>query len=282
MYLVAQVTLLQCFGFSHTFFWHRKEPNCYLCCCCGVDAFTFRRSVECNMNEWTESCRACCHFPLYMLCSCHALTNPAGPLFDTLPSTCLLMCLRTFRVRSQWQNWLIVSFMLMCLLNPVNVWSCVQNKCYVSTFPLLHSRCKNAWVCKSLALLIWSYLPLISALFLPLKVRRDLCRRGQLPSPSEWVGNRRCIQGYNKPFEFIPGTVYIRYFTEPDLLISLNYLNSPEASTRILKTLECVNKPRAETLKLCWSLNVGFLKFGQIGPIVWEFNMSKQKHFVQI
>lgn len=165
MYLLAQVTLLQCFGFSHTFFWQRKEPNCYLCCCCGVDAFTFRRSVECNMNEWTESCRACCHFPLYMLCSCHALTNPAGPLFDTLPSTCLLMCLRTFRVRSQWQNWLIVSFMLMCLLNPVNVWSCVQNKCYVSTFPLLHSRCKNAWVCKSLALLIWSYLPLISALF---------------------------------------------------------------------------------------------------------------------
>lgn len=107
------------------------------------------------MNEWTEFCRACCHFLLYMLCRCHAFTNPAGPL----PSTCHLMCLRMFRVCSQGQNWLIVIFMLMCLLNPVNDWSCVQNQFYVSTIPLLllyvcvsragvkMCRCVNPWLC---------------------------------------------------------------------------------------------------------------------------------------
>lgn len=162
-----------------------------------------------------------------MLCSCHASTNPAWASLWYASLNLSLYCTKTFSAIYQWVKWFIVSIRLMCLFNPVNVWSCFQNIQFKPIFPpsywLLLYICisclfvcvalqsKNVWVHVSLALLICSYLHLnlplflLFCLFLPLKVRRDLCRSGQLPSPSDWGSNRSCIQGSQGPIQFISG-----------------------------------------------------------------------------
>lgn len=74
---------------STIYFFDTTEPNYYLHCYCGIGAsfFCFWRSAESNMSERTNPADfTSLHFK--MLCSCQALTNPAGPFCDMLPLTC--------------------------------------------------------------------------------------------------------------------------------------------------------------------------------------------------
>lgn len=81
----------------------------------------------CSMNKRAKFCTLCCHFHLYMLCSCLALTNPTWPLFEKLQPNYILLYENIYS-NCQWEKLFIV-------IN-VKVWLCFQKILHMFIFLL--------------------------------------------------------------------------------------------------------------------------------------------------